>query len=94
MAKISKAFAITDAKISFDSVAKCSTVIAEISKSTTAWDVIETALQKEYKATGIRHAVVFDKRWTISFDSPSPTKKHPQGCFLLVSHRRIELRTP
>lgn len=44
-----------------DSVAKCSTVISEISKSTTAWDVIETALQEEYKATGIRHAVVFDK---------------------------------
>lgn len=43
--------------ISSGSVCSCKKVIDEISKSTTPWDVIQTALQEEYKSTGIRHAV-------------------------------------
>lgn len=43
--------------ISVGSVCSCKKVIDEISKSTTPWDVIQNALQEEYKSTGIRHAV-------------------------------------
>ena len=43
--------------ISIGSVTKCQKVISEISKHGKAWDIIQTALTKEFKHTGIRHAV-------------------------------------
>lgn len=44
-------------KIPVGSAAKCKKTIKELSKATTPWDVIQSALQEEYKKTGIRHAV-------------------------------------
>lgn len=38
-------------------VSKCSKVISEISKKGKAWDVIQTALEKEFRHKGIRHTV-------------------------------------
>lgn len=43
--------------LKYDNVSRCSVTVSEISKVTTAWDVIETSLQEEYEKTGIRHAV-------------------------------------
>lgn len=43
------------------SVCSCKKTIDEISKATTPWDVIQSALQEEYEQTGIRHAVTCSK---------------------------------
>ena len=43
--------------LSVGSVSECKKTIAEISKNGKGWDIIQTALEKEFKHTGIRHTV-------------------------------------
>ena len=44
-------------KISVGKCCSCKKSISEISKVTTPWDIMQEAMQDEYKKTGVRHAV-------------------------------------
>lgn len=48
-------------KLSVGSVSKCKKTIKELSEQTTAWDIIQTALSKEFHSTRVRHSVVASK---------------------------------